>query len=110
MAAGGVRDFILGAKLLDSSGLTLNFGGEVMKNVAGYDISRLLAGSMGIFGAMMEVSVKVVPKPFQEKTIRLELAEAQALELFGTWRGLPIPIPDTAWTEDRKRTRLNSSH
>lgn len=106
MAAGSVRDFVLGAKLLDSSGQVLNFGGEVMKNVAGYDISRLLAGSMGIFGAMMEVSVKVVPKPFQEKTFRLELAEAQALELFGTWRGLPIPITATAWTAEAGQAGL----
>src|SRR3546814_19666864 len=75
MAAGGVRDFILGAKLLDSSGLTLNFGGEVMKNVAGYDVSRLLAGSMGIFGALIEVSVKVAPKPFQEQTIAIQVDE-----------------------------------
>ncbi|NYT85669.1 glycolate oxidase subunit GlcE [Pollutimonas harenae] len=100
MAAGSVRDFVLGAKLLDSSGVVLSFGGEVMKNVAGYDISRLLAGSMGIFGAMIEVSLKVVPKPFQEKTFRLELDQDQALDLFGTWRGLPIPISATAWVAE----------
>lgn len=98
MAAGSVRDFVLGAKLLDSSGEVLSFGGEVMKNVAGYDISRLLAGSMGIFGALIEVSIKVVPKPFQEASFRLDVSEAQALKLFGAWRGLPIPITATAWT------------
>jgi glycolate oxidase FAD binding subunit len=97
MAAGSVRDFVLGAKLLDSSGLTLNFGGEVMKNVAGYDVSRLLAGSMGIFGALIEVSIKVAPKPFQEKTVLIPVDEAGALERFNTWRGLPIPITGTAW-------------
>ncbi|MDS1142027.1 glycolate oxidase subunit GlcE [Pusillimonas sp. SM2304] len=100
MAAGSLRDFVLGAKLLDSSGMVLNFGGEVMKNVAGYDVSRLLAGSMGIFGALIEVSIKVVPKPFQERTFRLEASEAQALELFGQWRGQPIPITGTAWVAE----------
>src|SRR5690606_11062799 len=97
MAAGSVRDFVLGAKLLDASGVVLNFGGEVMKNVAGYDISRLLAGSMGIFGALVELSIKVAPKPYAERTLLLDLSEAQALEHFGQWRGLPIPVTGTAW-------------
>lgn len=98
MAAGSVRDFVLGAKLLDSSGAVLNFGGEVMKNVAGYDISRLLAGSLGVFGALIELSIKVVPKPFDERTCLLDVTEAQALEYFGKWRGLPVPVTGTAWT------------
>ncbi|MGB6103528.1 MAG: glycolate oxidase subunit GlcE [Pusillimonas sp.] len=97
MAAGSVRDFVLGTKLLDSSGEILSFGGEVMKNVAGYDISRLLTGSMGIFGALIEISVKVAPKPFEEKTFRIEASEAEALKRFGSWRGQPIPITATAW-------------
>ena len=57
MSAGALRDFVLGARLLDSDGRMLSFGGEVMKNVAGYDVSRLLAGSHGIFGALLEVSL-----------------------------------------------------
>src|SRR5690554_5854860 len=97
MAAGSVRDFVLGAKLLDSSGIVLSFGGEVMKNVAGYDVSRLLAGSLGVFGALTELSIKVAPKPFNERTYQLEVTETQALECFGKWRGLPIPITGTAW-------------
>ncbi|HEY9278846.1 MAG TPA: glycolate oxidase subunit GlcE [Eoetvoesiella sp.] len=97
MAAGSVRDYVLGAKLLDSTGMVLSFGGEVMKNVAGYDVSRLLAGSMGIFGAMVEVSIKVAPKPFQESTVVLEADEAAALAKFNQWRGLPLPISATAW-------------
>lgn len=97
MAAGSVRDFVLGAKLLDASGTLLRFGGEVMKNVAGYDVSRLLTGSMGIFGALVEVSIKVSPKPFQETTLVLEADEAQALSYFTQWRGLPLPISATAW-------------
>ena len=101
MAAGSVRDFVLGAKLLDSSGTILNFGGEVMKNVAGYDVSRLLAGSMGIFGALLEVSIKVAPKPFQEKTVVLETDQAEAIALFNQWRGQPVPITATAWQESQ---------
>ncbi len=97
MAAGSVRDFVLGAKLLDSSGSVLSFGGEVMKNVAGYDVSRLLAGSMGIFGALIEVSIKVAPKPFQERTLVFEIDEAGALGLFTQWRSQPLPISATSW-------------
>lgn len=97
MAAGSVRDFVLGAKLLDSSGEVLSFGGEVMKNVAGYDVSRLLAGSMGIFGATVEVSLKVAPRPFHEITVVLETSEAVALACFNEWRSQPLPISATAW-------------
>lgn len=98
MAAGSVRDFVLGVKLLDSSGSVLSFGGEVMKNVAGYDVSRLLAGSMGIFGALIEVSIKVAPKPFQEKTVVFQTGEIGALDLFTQWRRLPLPISATTWS------------
>lgn len=99
-AVGSLRDFILGARLLDSSGAVLEFGGEVMKNVAGYDVSRLLAGSMGIFGALVEVSIKVVPRPLVERTHWLDLDEAGALALFGQWRGQPLPMSATAWLPD----------
>src|SRR5690606_16338012 len=81
----------------DSSGIVLSFGGEVMKNVAGYDVSRLLAGSLGVFGALTELSIKVAPKPFNERTYQLEVTETQALDCFGKWRGLPIPINCTDW-------------
>src|SRR3546814_433020 len=101
MAAGGLRDFVLGAKLLDSSGSVLDFGGEVMKNVAGYDVSRLLAGSMGIFGALVQVSIKVAPKPFVEATRVIDIDEPGALALFNQWRGRPLPISATAWCAGR---------
>lgn len=97
MAAGSLRDFILGTRLLDSTGVALRFGGEVMKNVAGYDVSRLLAGSMGIFGALLEVSIKVMPRPFREETRVLDVDQAGALAFFGQWRGQPLPISATAW-------------
>jgi len=95
-----VRDFVLGATLLDAEGRVLRFGGEVMKNVAGYDVSRLLAGSLGIFGAILDVSLKVVPKPLSERTLRLPADETQALTLFGRWRASPLPVSATAWIPD----------
>jgi len=100
VAAGGVRDFVLGTKLLDANGRLLSFGGEVMKNVAGYDVSRLLAGSLGIFGAIMEVSLKVAPRPLAELTLCTRVSEAQALDSFGQWRSRPLPISATAWVPE----------
>jgi glycolate oxidase FAD binding subunit len=77
-AAGGVRDFVLGAVLMDGKGEVLHFGGKVMKNVAGYDVSRLLAGSLGVFGLIAEVSLKVLPKPVAECTVQLRMNEDEA--------------------------------
>ncbi|WP_342067559.1 glycolate oxidase subunit GlcE [Achromobacter kerstersii] len=98
MSAGALRDFVLGTRLLDSEGRILSFGGEVMKNVAGYDVSRLLAGSHGIFGAILDVSMKVVPRPMEELTLVLPATQAQALASFALWRGKPLPISATSWT------------
>lgn len=100
MSAGALKDFVLGAQLLDSEGRILSFGGEVMKNVAGYDVSRLLAGSHGIFGAILEVSLKVVPKPMEEMTLMLPATQAQALANFAFWRGKPLPISASSWTSE----------
>lgn len=99
MAAGSLRDFILGARLLDSSGAVLAFGGEVMKNVAGYDVSRLLAGSLGIYGALVDISIKVAPKPFVEQTRIFQVEQAQALALLNQWRSQPVPISATSWSD-----------
>lgn len=113
MMAGSLRDFVLGTCLLDANGTVLKFGGEVMKNVAGYDVSRLLAGSMGIFGPILEVSLKVAPRPLAEETRVLELDEAQALSLFNAWRSRPLPISATAWVAEAGggvlRVRLSGS-
>jgi len=113
MMAGALRDFVLGATLLDASGTLLRFGGEVMKNVAGYDVSRLLAGSMGIFGPMLELSLKVAPMPLGEETRVLELDETEALRRFNVWRSLPLPISATAWQREAGggllRVRLSGS-
>ena len=79
-SAGSVRDFVLGATILDGRGQKLAFGGRVMKNVAGYDVSRLLAGSLGTLGLILEVSLKVLPRPASELTLTLELPQEKALE------------------------------
>lgn len=96
-ASGGVRDFVLGAKLLDGKGDVLGFGGQVMKNVAGYDVSRLLAGSLGTLGLLLEVSVKVLPKPFAETTLCLELPESEAIRKLNEWGGQPLPLSASSW-------------
>src|SRR5436853_526045 len=79
-AAGALRDFVLGVKLIDGRGRVLEFGGRVMKNVAGYDVSRLVAGSLGTLGLIAEVSVKVLPRPPAERTLRFDMDQAPALE------------------------------
>jgi glycolate oxidase FAD binding subunit len=96
-AAGAVRDFVLGATLMDGKGEALRFGGQVMKNVAGYDVSRLLAGSLGTLGLILDVSLKVLPQPFGEATLRFEMEEADAIAKLNEWGGLPLPISASAW-------------
>lgn len=99
-AVGGVRDFVLGAALLNANGDVLRFGGEVMKNVAGYDVSRLLVGSLGILGPILEVSLKVLPTPPARTTLRFEWPQAQALAQLQRWAGQPLPLRASAWWND----------
>lgn len=94
---GGVRDFVLGAKLIDGRGELLTFGGTVMKNVAGYDVSRLLAGSMGILGVIAEVSLKVLPRPQSHHTLRFEMSQTAAVDKLNEWAGQPLPLSASAW-------------
>lgn len=95
--AGSVRDHILGVQIINGAGEILNFGGTVMKNVAGYDVSRLLAGSMGTLALITEVSIKVLPLPVADAAIGFEISQANALALMHSWRALPLPINSTAW-------------
>ena len=107
--AGAVRDFVLGVKLLDGKGEILNFGGQVMKNVAGYDVSRLMAGAMGTLGLLLEVSLKVLPKPHAEATLRLELPQDKAIEAINRWGGQPLPLSATCWSDDLLSVRLSGA-
>ena len=108
-AAGSARDFVLGVKLMDGRGDVLNFGGQVMKNVAGYDVSRLLTGSLGTLGLILEVSLKVLPRPAAEVTLRLEALQGKALELMNGWGGRPLPISATAWEDGLLTLRLSGA-
>lgn len=107
--AGAVRDFVLGAVLLAVDGEVLHFGGKVMKNVAGFDVSRLLCGSLGILGPILEVSLKVMPLPREEETLRFELSEAAALEAFNRWAGQPLPLSASAWWNGVAYLRLSGA-
>jgi len=93
---GAARDFVLGATLLDARGDVLRFGGQVMKNVAGFDVSRLLCGSLSILGVITEVSLKVLPRPRAEETLRFEMPARQAVEAFNRWSGQPLPLSGAA--------------
>ncbi len=106
---GGVRDYLLGATLLNGRAEVLSFGGQVMKNVAGYDVSRLLAGSMGLLGVICEVSLKVLPVAVATATLRFELGEAAALKQLNTWGGQPLPVSASAWWEGTLVLRLSGA-
>ncbi|MDY7538878.1 glycolate oxidase subunit GlcE [Undibacterium sp. 5I1] len=106
---GAVRDFVLGANLMDGRGELLHFGGQVMKNVAGYDVSRLLAGSMGTLGLITDISIKVLPKPFAETTLVFALSEAEALTRLNQWGGQALPISASAWHVGRLMLRLSGA-
>jgi len=105
-AVGGVRDFVLGATMLNGRAEVLSFGGQVMKNVAGYDVSRLLAGSLGVLGVILEVSLKVLPLPPATTTLRFDLDEDEALKRLNTWGGEPLPLNASAWWERALVVRL----
>ncbi|MEI8303711.1 MAG: glycolate oxidase subunit GlcE [Burkholderiales bacterium] len=108
-SAGAVRDFVLGACLLDARGQWLRFGGQVMKNVAGYDVSRLLCGSLGVLGLITEVSLKVLPVPARELTLVMPCDQAQALAWFNQWAGKPLPVSATAWSAGELHLRLSGA-
>ena len=108
-SVGALRDFVLGAQLIDGRGRLLSFGGRVMKNVAGYDVSRLLAGSLGTLGVIAEASVKVLPRPPCEVTLQLEMPEARALETMSRLAGQPLPVSATAWHDGTLSLRLSGS-
>jgi glycolate oxidase FAD binding subunit len=108
-AAGAVRDFVLGAVLVDGHGQVLHFGGKVMKNVAGYDVSRLLAGSLGVFGLIAEVSLKVLPRPVAECTVQLQTTQDDALRRLNEWGGQPLPVSASSWHDGVLTVRLSGA-
>ena len=97
ISAGNLRDFVLGARMMDGKGQDLSFGGKVMKNVAGYDVSRLLPGSLGTLSLLLEASVKVLPKPAATATLRSHTTQAHAHQLLNEWAGQPLPLSASCW-------------
>jgi len=107
--AGAARDFVLGTRIVNGKGEDLSFGGRVIKNVAGYDVSRLMAGALGTLGVITEISFKVLPRPAAEMTLEYEMAEAPATEQVNRWAGQPLPLSATAWQEGRLRVRISGA-
>lgn len=104
--AGSVRDFVLGCKVLDGKGDHLSFGGKVMKNVAGFDVSRLLAGSLGTLGVITEVAFKCLPLPKAQQTRVFELDAPTAIERMNRWYAEANPVTATVWVQGKLYVRL----
>ncbi len=102
ISVGNLRDFVLGTRILDGKGQDLSFGGKVMKNVAGYDVSRLLPGSMGTLSLLLESSIKVLPRPAATTTLRCPVSQARALQLTNEWAGQPLPLSASCWIGNSK--------
>jgi len=100
-SSGPLRDFVLGVTMLNGMGEALTFGGQVMKNVAGYDVSRVMAGSMGILGVICEVSLKVMPVLPACRTLCFDILEAPALEQLNRWAGDTLPMTASSWYQGR---------
>jgi len=96
-SVGGARDYVLGARFINGRGEHLTFGGQVMKNVAGYDVSRLMVGARGTLGLLTEVSLKVLPVAPSEATLCFALEQEAALEHLHRWGGEPLPLNASCW-------------
>jgi len=108
-AAGAARDFVLGVRILDGRGDELAFGGKVMKNVAGYDVSRLMVGSMGTLGLLLDVSLKVLPRPEHEVSLRFELDQESAIRRMNEWAARPYAISATCHEARALTVRLSGT-
>jgi glycolate dehydrogenase FAD-binding subunit len=106
---GSVRDFVLGVEMLDGRGELLRFGGKVIKNVAGFDVSRLMAGSLGTLGALTRITLKTVPRPRAECTLRFAMEEPAALDAMTLWATRPLPLSATAWHDGLLHVRLSGA-
>lgn len=106
---GSLRDYLLGVKIVNGAGTVAKYGGQVMKNVAGYDVSRLMAGSMGTLGVLLEASFKVLPLPQRELTLSFGCDQALAIEKVNRWSGRPLPLSGAYWHEDLLHLRLSGA-
>lgn len=108
-SVGALRDYVLGVQMLNGRGELLTFGGQVMKNVAGYDVSRLMAGSLGTLGVITQVSLKVMPLPPAECTLVFELSETSARQQLNRWGGQPLPLNASCWVGGQLAVRLRGA-
>lgn len=108
-SAGAVRDFVLGVTIADGQGQLLRFGGQVMKNVAGYDVSRVMCGSLGILGPIIDVSLKVLPRPQREASMRLTLDAGAVIGTMNRWRVESLPVSATRWHDGEARVRFSGA-
>jgi glycolate oxidase FAD binding subunit len=99
-SSGSVKDFVLGIDMINGKGEALHFGGTVMKNVAGYDVSRLMAGSMGTLGVITEVSLKVLPIAPAEATLKFECTQSEAINMLNAWGAQPLPLNASCWIQE----------
>lgn len=106
---GALRDFVLGVGIVDGRGELLRFGGKVIKNVAGFDVSRLMAGSLGTLGLIAEVTLKTAPRPRAECTLQFAMDQAKALESLTHWATRPLPLSATVWHDGVLRARLSGA-
>lgn len=107
--SGSLRDYLLGVTLVNGSGDVVRYGGQVMKNVAGYDISRLMAGAMGTLGVILEASFKVLPLPAVELTLEFEFGQREAIRRMNEWSGRPLPISGAYWWRNSLQLRLSGA-
>lgn len=107
--AGSLRDYLLGVTVVTGRGKSLRFGGQVMKNVAGYDVSRLMAGAMGTLGVITEASFKVLPLPARELTLAFSCGQDEALRRVADWSGKPLPLSGVCWHEGKLTVRLSGA-
>jgi glycolate oxidase FAD binding subunit len=100
----------LGTRIINGKGEDLHFGGRVIKNVAGYDVSRLMVGALGTLGVLLDLSFKVLPKPASEVTLRFEMDEATAIRCFNEWAGQPLPLSASCWEDGCATLRLSGTN
>ena len=107
--AGAARDFVLGVRCLNGHAELLSFGGRVMKNVAGYDVSRLMSGAFGTLGVLLDISLKVLPCAQQEFTLERQCDQGEAIQLMNAWAGMPLPLSASAYDGEVLRVRLGGA-
>jgi glycolate oxidase FAD binding subunit len=107
--AGSARDFVLGVRIINGRGEVLRFGGEVMKNVAGYDVSRLMTGALGTLGLILDVSLKVLPRPEEEITLVQERGPDEAIRIMNEWAALPLPLSAACYDGLHLQVRLSGT-